>query len=296
MKINCRSARFLVVAAVTIAALTASAVAADFDLRKVVPAAAFTTKVPCNGCAFTGHPTQRPSPVPTVDPCGRCKKFVSRQSEPDINVTKATLICAHCALRKLDTSGRAVQLQPSVKQANAYEILFIAVEKVRHITPTVTYKGSAGGEGCSPIQIAFGVPGCEVTHFSGTALRLQLIVSSGLFSNWLAFQVPAGTKHVWMYVPRSGICGRRYGSNSCSNHAHPFYLSAVTQHSVAPGCNIMDYQRKVRRFLFWCEWRDCADTKFAARLYTTFTQYKKVTMSGSYVSTSTSACSNLFIP
>lgn len=271
-----------------------------FDLRKVVPAAAFTTKVPCNKCEFPGQTptlTPRPRPSPQGNPCDTCRIFIRRQTLHGVDISQAKGVCALCAFHKLDESEKVSRLQTSVKQpGNLYEIFFIAVDKVRQISPTVTYEGSTGGAGCSAIEIAFGVPGCIVTQFSGTALQPRLLQSSGTFANFLAFQVRKGTKKVRMTVPKHGDCGRREGGNWCTDKAKDFYLDAVTTNSQAPGCNIMDYQKKVTTFLWFCGWRDCADTKFSVRLYTDFTNFKRVTMTGSYVSTCSVASGNqLFV-
>lgn len=268
-----------------------------FDLKKVVPPAAFTTKVPCNKCALPGQTTKvtpRPFPSPHGNPCDRCRIFVRRRTLDNVNVSHIQSVCAHCALSKLDKSEGISRLQASVKQSgNLYEIFIIAVDKVRQISPTVTYEGSTGGDGCSAIEIAFGVPGCVVTTFSGTALQLQLLQSSGTFSNFIAFQVRKGTKKIRMTVPKDGVCGSREGGNRCRDKAKDFHLDAVTTNSQAPACNIMDYQKKVHTFLWWCGWRQCDDTKFSARLYSTFTNFKRVTMTGSYVSTCSTTSGNL---
>lgn len=265
-----------------------SASAVEFDLRKVVPAAAFTAELPCNKCALPGQTTNpKPTlrPRPTVDPCDKCR-VLARGQQVNVDLAEAKQLCANCAFRKLQQSEKMYKMGTSVKQSDTqYEVLFIAVNKHRKIYPTVKYEGSTGGEGCSPIEVAFGVPDCIVTHFKGTSFQLKLIVDSAIYGNWLAFQVKKGTKRITMTVPKDGECGRRQGDDKCKHKSKDFHLDGQSDTSKTPGCNNMDYQKKVKTFAFWCGWRQCDDSRFSARLYTDFTNFKYVTLTGSSVST-----------
>lgn len=256
---------------------------AEFLLEKLVPRSAFKTGVPCNGCRIANVSESAPENAPTEAPI---RSLADRCSSCKMSWSFSCTLCTFITRHRLETSAK--------QQQNAFQLVVMAIGKARTISPTITYTGTVGGEGCTLLQRLLGVPGCEVTEISGSAKRIQTIVTEGPFARFRIYQVPAGANFLRMTIPRTGSCGRRSGSRRCRTKSRSFSLSGgIDGTTSSAGCTRVLYHRKKRVFLR-CRWSGCTAAQFGTRVYNDVTSFKRVTMSGSEIRTCASSTAENF--
>lgn len=270
-----------------------------FDLSKLVSPRVFTVKARCNGCPIPGNNIRNYTRATRTlikedDPCKNCRQFETiSASRGQVDEQLALETCARCGLRQIKhTPGSMKRVPTSTKSVNAFMVIVLAASTNRILSPTFSYEGSVGGDGCTFLEILFGTFGCEVSQISGVATLVPVATSSGPFANFKAYQIPCGSKKLTMHIPRDGDCGRREGSNRCKYKSRTFVLSRSIEGPTSTGCNHLRYERK-SGFIF-CRWRSCASSQFGIRVYSNLTSFIRVQMSGSGTSTCSAITGNTF--
>lgn len=170
-------------------------------------------------------------------------------------------------------------------------VIVIASSKARTISPTITYEGSVGGEGCTFLEKLFGSPPkCATTRIAGTAQREVSRVPSGRHANFQIFTVPVGSTMLKMSVAPVAGCGRQNGDN-CDVHATSFALSGWMGATAAPGCMRISHFLRNRwehcyrkwflgkkRCRYHCNWKQCSTAEFVMRVYSTLEAFTLVEM------------------
>lgn len=215
---------------------------------------------------------------------------------------------ASSGLKSAGTSGfeKTTSSGSASSDKGKYIILVIAVNKEYRISPSISYAGSVGGEGCDFVSKLLGSPGCETTSIRGSGTLIRTKDQPGRHARFLVFIVPMGTTSIIVAVPSIAECGKENGKN-CAVKATSFFMQGYLADAAKPGCSkLLRVKRKTwrhcgrkwflgkKRCSTRCDWRPCPQIEIVVRAYASRDKFTLVEFTGTGVDKCTSSKAEFF--